>query len=339
MARDGEEMAEALADAVRRLLASGQPQKLAWTVAVAGARANVSVKATSGSRTTSTSCFGRESEFLTRFLNHGLTVGWGRSRSLPDSAGAVNAWLRGASWQSVLDTFPFVERNRRALEALAIEAGRTKETQALRWAVSRDGCDLHTLRYGQDDRAVSVRFFGKREQPDVRLLWDETEVAFAPVQPQRFGDLLLQWLAAQRPPSAVDYPELSVHPVAYFYEQGRPVEGEFRVSWDMIERFYSGFPEGRGDDYIKLLGHLRERGFPAVLRAGQSMMTLILSRSRRHGLRPGQPNVSISLDGGRGGRAQASGIDSAFAELSWIEPVCPEGLVEMLTSLSDLPIN
>lgn len=36
---------------------------------------------------------------------------------------------------------------------------------------------------------------------------------------------------------------------------------------------------------------MRERGYDRTLRAGQSLLTFIVSRSRRHGLRADQPRI------------------------------------------------
>jgi hypothetical protein len=41
---------------------------------------------------------------------------------------------------------------------------------------------------------------------------------------------------------------------------------------------------------------MRSKGFERTLRAGQSLYTLVLSRSRRHGLRENQNSISFSFD-------------------------------------------
>jgi hypothetical protein len=76
------------------------------------------------------------------------------------------------------------------------------------------------------------------------------------------------------------------------------IEVAFVQSWDWIEQFYR-------DDLLSqatwrwlgavpnLLSGLRERGYDRVLRAGQSLFILILSRSREYGLRDDQPFVAI----------------------------------------------
>jgi hypothetical protein len=48
-------------------------------------------------------------------------------------------------------------------------------------------------------------------------------------------------------------------------------------------------------DVLALIGDLRRAGYERTLRAGQSAWTLIVSRSRRHGLRDGQPYVAFQV--------------------------------------------
>ncbi len=93
------------------------------------------------------------------------------------------------------------------------------------------------------------------------------------------------------------------------------LEAELLASWDRMVRFYE-------DDFLvddnwrwltpmrDLVVQLREAGYDRSLRAGQSLMNFIVSRSRDHGMRDGQPSVmfqparaqltvSSTLGGGR----------------------------------------
>ena len=73
------------------------------------------------------------------------------------------------------------------------------------------------------------------------------------------------------------------------------MERDFVLSWDRLEEFYrsiSSFPEqARALDFIAAL---RAIGFDRTLRAGQSLYTMLLSRSLRHGLRGDQ--VAVAFD-------------------------------------------
>ena len=66
-------------------------------------------------------------------------------------------------------------------------------------------------------------------------------------------------------------------------------------SWDAIEQYYS---EDAGDYYkaVRDLIHaMREAGYDRLLRAGQSMASFGLSRSRSQGLRDGQPRMWFDI--------------------------------------------
>lgn len=64
------------------------------------------------------------------------------------------------------------------------------------------------------------------------------------------------------------------------------LEGEFVASWDAMESFYDDVERkspGCSGGVGALLGEIREAGFDQLLRAGQSLTTLILTRAKRHG--------------------------------------------------------
>jgi hypothetical protein len=74
----------------------------------------------------------------------------------------------------------------------------------------------------------------------------------------------------------------------------------FQESWDHIEAFYREELLTMDNwqwirPIVDLLKELREAGYDHVLRAGQSIHILGLSRSRKHGLRDDQPSVWIEL--------------------------------------------
>src|SRR5215213_153188 len=74
-------------------------------------------------------------------------------------------------------------------------------------------------------------------------------------------------------------------------------ENDFRESWDKVEEFYVDLLTYKGWDYVKpvqdLIKHLRALGYDKLLRAGQSIHILVLSRSRNWGLRDGQHRIGI----------------------------------------------
>jgi hypothetical protein len=75
------------------------------------------------------------------------------------------------------------------------------------------------------------------------------------------------------------------------------IELDFIKSWDDIEVFYVDLLSYKGWDHIKpvlvLIRHLRALGYDKLLRAGQSVYILVLSRSVNWGLKDNQHRIGI----------------------------------------------
>lgn len=239
-------------------------------------------------------------EYLALFGRGGRTEAAGRTRAKAEVIGAVAAWIDRHGVEDLWARFAFVDRRRRALEALRAEAVRRRPGLG-RLASSRleeAGSDSCALWFTARDRSCRIAFYADSEDPDATFQWADCELLRVRTRDTaRLAAMLDRWLGDRAMPSAMafDFPEVEVRPVARYYEEGRPVEGEFLVSWDNIERFYAGlldqprFPQTRR--ILDLVASLRRAGYDRRLRAGQSLFWLILSRSRRHGLREGQPHV------------------------------------------------
>jgi hypothetical protein len=72
-------------------------------------------------------------------------------------------------------------------------------------------------------------------------------------------------------------------------------ETEFILSWDNIANTFSQFDLDRKDDILTLIRKMRSKNFDRTLRAGSSLFSLVLSRSRRFGLRPDQKKISFEF--------------------------------------------
>ena len=121
------------------------------------------------------------------------------------------------------------------------------------------------------------------------------------------------------------------------------IEDAFVQSWDWIERFYR-------DDLLSqatwrwigamptLISGLRERGYDRVLRAGQSLFVLILSRAREHGLRDTQPFVAIERlrDGSMKLTSRVAGRETTLTRPT--TAICGE-LLGMLDRLRSEPVD
>jgi hypothetical protein len=77
-----------------------------------------------------------------------------------------------------------------------------------------------------------------------------------------------------------------------------PLEREFIQSWDQVQQFYRSHYNSRLQGIVLLfIAVLRKAGYDRKLRAGQSMYSLILSRSRRSGLCAKQSFVRFEFHG------------------------------------------
>ncbi|MBO9563625.1 MAG: hypothetical protein J7621_12665 [Niastella sp.] len=92
-----------------------------------------------------------------------------------------------------------------------------------------------------------------------------------------------------------EFPEVHFDPPAAYYERGEEITGEFFIGWDHVEDFYKNVLPEKVDEILSLIKEIRARGFDKTLRAGTSLYSLILSRSRRYGLRPEQKCVRFEF--------------------------------------------
>jgi hypothetical protein len=93
------------------------------------------------------------------------------------------------------------------------------------------------------------------------------------------------------------------------------LEQEFVESWNNMEWFFgSGEIWPKRPDVLEFIARLRRMGYDRKLRAGQSLDIFVLSRSRKHGLRPEQPSVGFHIYEGKM-RVYAKGLEAeTFAE-------------------------
>jgi hypothetical protein len=172
------------------------------------------------------------------------------------------------------------------------------------------GCDLFELWFNASDRSCRIYHYGRNQFPDAVFHWDGCELLrIRTGDTTRLAAMLEQWLCDQAMPSemAADFPEAEVEPVARYYEEGRPVEGEFITSWDRIEHFYEELQFPCSGQVLSLIARIRQAGYDKTLRAGQSLWSLVVSRSRRHGLREDQPSITFTFT--RNGMEVYSDVD------------------------------
>ncbi|XSG77194.1 hypothetical protein ACP8Y2_09305 [Herpetosiphon llansteffanensis] len=275
------------------------------------------------------------------FRNADTTVAEGWTAHASDLYRPIAVWLHGADRAELYAHGEFIDREIRALGVL--EAKLIEHDQDLSALLKHDHGRFSKQRYDlvaqNPTRSCRIKFYGHNELPDAHFLWDDCQLFQFPVtQSADLAVMLRRWLIDSAAPSALEqeFPWLSVGKFARYYEVGQGIEGEFIVSWDRMAEFYTNF-----DWPIAQIGHrfveiLRSAGYDRLFRAGQSLVTLVLSRSRRHNVRMEQArmsflfyadatmNVSRYYVGGRKGACVLPPASCANAKpQADARPICP----------------
>jgi hypothetical protein len=237
-------------------------------------------------------------EYLTSFERDSEKVATGRTSSKLDTVNVVADWLQDQPLSRLYDRFRFVDQTKRALTSIRGDMlARVPElAQAVSGELQHVMCDIYCLWFSRVDRSCKISFYGKNEFPDTAFHWDKCELfRFQASDRKRLAAVLKRWLCDRTTPSALrtEFPEIEIGELADYYERGNPIEGEFIKSWESIERFYDEMTFPFVPKVRKLIARLREKGYDKSLRAGQSLSSLIVSRSRRHGLRENQSSTAF----------------------------------------------
>jgi hypothetical protein len=256
-----------------------------------------------GERLRSVACFATWGpEYLVSFENDARRETIGRTASRAEAIAAVGDWLDGHRIEDLYKRFDFVDGQERALTA--IEAEVVEFDPELGQRASSDIreiiWDSFELWFKAQDRSCRVSYYGRNQLPVAVFHWDECELLHIQTgDTVRLAAMLKRWLCDQAMPSemAADFSGAEVKPVARYYEEGRPVEGEFITSWYRIEQFYEDARFPFAEQVLGMIGRIRQAGYDKTLRAGQSLWSLVVSRSRRHGLREGQPSITFWFSG------------------------------------------
>jgi hypothetical protein len=237
-------------------------------------------------------------EYALYFEHNKQRMAFGRTPSPDDTVAAVDSWLHNASLDELYKNFGFVDKHKRAFEALTEQIiGFYPEIASFaEYELRSEFGDLYELFFYNKERRCLFKYWGRNELPDCFFDWDNCNLL--KVQNGNIEQLALamkRWLCDFAMPSAMEreFSWLNFGKLGYYYEQGRGIEGEFVVSWDKIEGFFQRFSSKLAwvPEALTFIRQLRQHGYDHTLRAGQSLTTFILSRSRRHGMKPEQPYI------------------------------------------------
>ncbi len=240
-------------------------------------------------------------EFYTTFIENGKSIANGRTFDKLRTMDAIGNWLQNKTLDELYSKFDFIDEKKRQLEKLRANINTLSPQMATisQNAVMEESFSSYSLWFGNDNRNCRIYYYGYEPNPRYIFKWDDCiifETSSSDIK--RLCTLITKWVFEKAMPSTlkVEFPEIDFGKLAEYYEKGNGVEGEFILSWDEIENFYREINLDKKPDILQLINQMRERGFDRTLRAGQSLYTFIVSRSRRHGLRANQGSVSFSFN-------------------------------------------
>ncbi|HWA25634.1 MAG TPA: hypothetical protein VG734_08240 [Lacunisphaera sp.] len=279
-------------------------------------------------------------EYYAEFRRGGWTEATARTPGRHEMVAAAFDWLGGRTVMELRSEYPIIDGQLRALEQ--IEASLLEVVPNLagfsRWVQPLIN-DLHELWFEKEDRDVKVSFWGKSPAADFTFRWDQCVMAKI-----RSDDLpmiaraLEGWLVEHAAPDEMRrrFPSIPISKVADFYAAGQPIEGEFLESWDRIEKFFAENSWPGRQNAMGLVTAMRQAGYDRKLRAGQSMLTLMVSRSRRHGLRAGHPCIQFFFS--VGGIRMVPELDGE-RELQLPIPALNPSAIALLDRLAARPVE
>lgn len=284
-----------------------QKSDIAITLKEAGTQSECTI--TKEARQCSIHCFANEwndlkykgLEFYTTYIENGKSIASGRTFDKLRTLDAIENWMQNKTLNELYSKFDFIDEKKRQLEK--IRAGINKLSPQLATisqnSVVEESFSFYSLWFGNDNRNCRIYYYGYEPNPRYIFKWDDCvifETSSSDIK--RISTLITKWVFDKAMPSTlkVEFPEIDFGKLAEYYEKGNGIEGEFILSWDEIEKFYCEMNIGKKNEILQLIKKMRGKGFDRTLRAGQSLYTFILSRSRRQGLRANQDSVSFSFE-------------------------------------------
>jgi len=233
-------------------------------------------------------------QYLTFFKSKDETEAVLRTNSIEETVSSVSTWLHFSDVETLYKKHPSVDESKRSLTNLHQIIVRLDPTlaQETEHKLTSSGDDFYDLSFLHESRSCIISAADHFQNHLVSFKEDQVQIcSLREKDPDIIAQALSFWFIERLSPTMLGrkFEGLIFSEVAIYYEIGRPVIGEFIQSWNSTERFFLSNRSPESAQTYVLLTKLRAAGYDTTLRAGQSLMTLILSRSRRHGLQKGQP--------------------------------------------------
>lgn len=242
-------------------------------------------------------------EYYIQFMEDQNMLATGRISDNKRALEVIQAWMDGQNLEYVYRNFSFVDEQKRKFQnihATLLEANEAFMKCEVhfdqRWG------DIYNYSLKKNDRSIQYYVDPYKNLPKENFgftfLWDDCPVFYAcHIDLNKLISVMYEWLINQKFPSTLKslFPWIELYSIAGFYERGEGIMGEFIESWNQVEAFYSQIELNLKDKILNFIKAIRAKGFDKSVRAGTSMYSLILSRSRRHGLRKNQSCIIFSF--------------------------------------------
>lgn len=238
-------------------------------------------------------------EYLISFEEASINKAWGRTYDLEKTISSSAEWISGEDVQFLHNKYDFIDWLKRRIEFIEKELIiYEKELENTARELVSGGSDLYDYLVDFKNRSCSISGFGENEPISFEFQWDKCTLFEVKQNDLKLMACAMKnWLIDEINPSqlAHQFSWIEVGDLAIYYEKGEGIKGEFIESWNSIERFYKRLNKKSTAKILNLIKELRVKGLEEELRAGQSLYTLILSRSRRHGLKQGQNFIALKF--------------------------------------------
>lgn len=285
-------------------------QHAAINISIEGAGVHWHCQVSNGMRQCIISCFDidrndiayKGPEFYTSFKDNGDDIAHGRTFNQGQTIEAARDWMQYKTVDELYAAFRFIDKEKRLL--LQIQSDINNAQPALinlhQNEVLKEQLSTFRLWLRHENRSCSIYCYGYESNPRYAFHWDDCLIfETSGADSKRLGVLIKKWVWDQEMPSTLKtaFPEIDFGRLAVYYEKGNGLEGAFMMSWDDIEDTYNTFStlSDKKADILLLIRQMRAKGFDKTLRAGTSLFTLALSRSRKHGLHMQQARIHFSF--------------------------------------------
>ncbi|EIJ43621.1 hypothetical protein BegalDRAFT_2786 [Beggiatoa alba B18LD] len=261
-------------------------------------------------------CFEPRDGYYIVFMENKSNKATGRTTHIDSNIiQAIKDWIYGHSFNEFYDKFDFINNEKKGLQKF-LDASLINYPELKQCTIDFK-CqfgDSYFLWFKTQNRACCLRSVNNRicqcefySDAD----WDSSNRALFDLFEEKVPhdvplDLIIKyWLCDNFMPSQLEQHFLwfKAGKLAHYYELGKRIEGEFILSWEIaipriarsIDYILDVFPSMEEDEVflkyrkaienkLKFFLEIRNKRYDQKLRIGHAVDTIILSRSRKHGL-------------------------------------------------------